>query len=191
MNAKRIVLPLALFGLLATLAIESASGQSTAFTYQGRLTYQGNSANGNWDLTFGLFDAASAGTQIGSTLTNFGVAVSNGLFTVMLDFGASAFPGADRWLELGVRTNGMGGAFTTLNPRQPLTPAPYALTAVAASGGWPSTWAGSAITSAVAEAAHATNADSAMTALSADNVSFAVSNAFYPSWNPNGFISGN
>ena len=48
------------------------------------------------------------------------VAVSNGLFTVTLDFGANTLPGADRWLELGVRTNGSSAAFTTLSPRQQL-----------------------------------------------------------------------
>jgi len=53
--------------------------------------------------------------------------VSNGLFTVTLDFGAN-FPGANRWLEIGVRTNG-GGAYTTLSPRQALTATPYAIMA--------------------------------------------------------------
>ena len=53
--------------------------------------------------------------------------MSSGQFTVALDFGAN-FPGADRWLEIGVRTNG-NGAFTTLTPRQKITPTPYAITA--------------------------------------------------------------
>ncbi|HNI61280.1 MAG TPA: hypothetical protein PKW11_15155, partial [Pseudomonadota bacterium] len=39
--------------------------------------------------------------------THNNVAVTNGLFTVTLDFG-NQFPGADRWLEIGVRTNGGG-----------------------------------------------------------------------------------
>ena len=51
--------------------------------------------------------------------------VSNGLFTVTLDFGSGIFTGADRWLEINVRTNG-GGAFTTLSPRQRITTVPYA-----------------------------------------------------------------
>jgi hypothetical protein len=50
------------------------------------------------------------------------------LFTVTLDFGAAAFPGFDRWLEISVRTNG-SGSFATLSPRQALTPTPYAITA--------------------------------------------------------------
>ena len=97
---------------------------STAFTYQGRLADGGNPAQGAYDLRFALYDAPSGSTQLGSTLTNSATGVTNGLFTVMLDFGA-VFDGYVHWLEIGVRTNG-GGAFTTLAPRQPVTPAPYA-----------------------------------------------------------------
>jgi hypothetical protein len=130
MKAKRIVVPLFLFALLATLAgIHSASAQGTAFTYQGRLTLNGSSANANLDLTFKLFDDAAAGNQIGSTITNLNLSVSNGLATVLLDFGTSAFPGADRWLQIGVRTNGSAADFTSLSPRQKLTAAPYSMTA--------------------------------------------------------------
>ena len=112
--------------------------QGTAFTYQGRLTVSGQPASGIHDLRFAIHDAASGGAQQGATLTNSATAVSNGLFTVTLDFG-NQFPGANRWLEIGVRTNG-GGTFATLDPRQPLTPTPYAIqtanatTAAAVSG---------------------------------------------------------
>ncbi|HAV60805.1 MAG TPA: hypothetical protein DCY13_00375, partial [Verrucomicrobiales bacterium] len=51
-----------------------------------------------------------------------------------LDFG-DQFPGADRWLEIAVRTNLSG--FTTLSPRQPLTATPYAITAENLSGALP------------------------------------------------------
>ena len=135
MKAKRILVPLFLFALLATLAgIHSASAQGTAFTYQGRLTLNGSSANASLDLTFGLFDDAVAGNQIGSTITNLNLSVSNGLVTVLLDFGTSAFPGADRWLQIGVRTNGSAADFTTLSPRQKLTATPYSMTAANFSG---------------------------------------------------------
>ena len=103
----------------------SAFSQGTAFTYQGRLNDANGPATGIYDLRFGIYDAASGGTQVGSTLTHSATAVSNGLFTVTLDFG-NQFNGADRWVEIGVRTNG-GGALTALAPRQPLTPAPYAI----------------------------------------------------------------
>ena len=58
-------------------------------------------------------------------LTNAAVTTIGGLFTVVLDFGATVFDGTSYWLEVGVRTNG-GGTFTTLSPRQPLLMVPYA-----------------------------------------------------------------
>ena len=99
--------------------------QGTAFTYQGRLNDGANPASGGYDLTFSLWTAASGPAQVGGTLTAVNTPVSNGLFTVVLDFG-NQFPGANRWLEIAVRTNG-NGSFFTLSPRQPLTPAPYAI----------------------------------------------------------------
>lgn len=114
---------------LASLALLSfhTFAQGTAFTYQGRLNAGANPANGIYDLRFGIYDLASGGAQQGNALTNTAVTVENGLFTATLDFGAN-FPGAARWLEIGVRTNG-SGSFVTLAPRQPITPAPYAITA--------------------------------------------------------------
>ena len=119
----------AALGLLALSCLNpqlsTARAQGTAFTYQGRLNDGANPAVGIYDLRFAIYDSLNAGTQQGSLLTNSATAVSNGLFTVALDFG-NQFPGAGRWLEIGVRTNG-GGSFITLTPRQALTPAPYAV----------------------------------------------------------------
>jgi hypothetical protein len=107
--------------------LTTAQAQTTTFTYQGRLNDGVSPANGSYDLSFALYDDANAGGQQGGSITNSATAVSNGLFTVTLDFG-NEFPGADRWLEIGVRTNG-GGAFSTLAPRQTITPTPYAIMA--------------------------------------------------------------
>ena len=111
--------------------ILSATAQDTTFTYQGRLESAGSPATGIYDLKFSLYDAATGGTQKGETLYHFGTTVSNGAFVVTLDFG-DEFPGADRWLEIGV-ANG-GGVITTLAPRQPITSAPYAVRAANLSG---------------------------------------------------------
>jgi hypothetical protein len=105
--------------------------QTTVFTYQGQLTDAGAPANGDYDLQFALFDAATAGTQIGATLTRPNVAASNGVFTVQLDFGVNAFPGADRFLQIGVRPAG-GSSFTTLAPRQQIGSSPYAVRTLSA-----------------------------------------------------------
>jgi hypothetical protein len=105
----------------------AARAQGTGFTYQGRLADAGAPANGSYDLECRLYDAASGGGQVGPTLTLDNVAVSSGLFTVTLDFGAGAFIGAARWLALAVRPGASTGAFTPLSPRQALTPAPGAV----------------------------------------------------------------
>ena len=116
--------------LLALACAGQASAQTTAFTYQGRLTANGLPANGTYELRFDLRDAPTAGTAVGTAVNNSGVAVSNGVFTVTVDFGAGAFTGANRWLEIGVRTNGSVSAYAVLTPRQPVTSAPYAVQAV-------------------------------------------------------------
>src|ERR1700730_16370883 len=81
-------------------ASSRAFAQGTAFTYQGRLQDSGANANGSYDFQFTLWDALSGGTQQPQptpvTVTKTNVAVANGIFSVQLDFGASAFPGADR-----------------------------------------------------------------------------------------------
>ncbi len=105
-------------------SVQAALG--TAFTYQGQLKSGGNPVNGNCDFQFSLWDAASGGAQVGATQTKTSVAVSNGLFTVQLDFG-SVFTGDARWLAVAVRCPAGSGTYTTLSPRQALTAAPYAL----------------------------------------------------------------
>jgi hypothetical protein len=120
----RRILAIVLAGLLpAGLLVAQPIG--TSFTYQGRLTDAGNPANGSYDLQLALFDAATGGAQVGSTITRDDVAVVDGLFTVGLDFGA-AFAGSRRFLELRVRPGASTGAYTPLGGRQELTPAPYA-----------------------------------------------------------------
>ena len=114
------------------LVLASGFAQGTAFTYQGRLNDGANPATGSYDLSFAMFDALTSGAQQGSLITNTATAVSNGLFTVTLDFG-NQFPGANRWLEIAMRTNG-AASFLALSPRQALTRAPYAITAGNLSG---------------------------------------------------------
>ena len=114
---------------LLSAICELAFAQGTAFTYQGRLNDGANPANGSYDLRFTIYDSPGGGLIVGGPLTNSPTAVSNGIFTVTLGPGAGVFTGPARWLEIGVRTNGSANAYQVLNPRQPLTAAPYAVTA--------------------------------------------------------------
>jgi len=100
-----------------------ASPLGSAFTYQGSLSDASGPVNGTCDFTFRLYDDAGAGTLLG-TLPRTGVDVMEGRFAVKLDFGAAAFDGNARWLEIDLDC---GGGTVTLTPRLELTSAPYAL----------------------------------------------------------------
>ncbi len=123
-------------GLLLAIGTESVRAQplGTSFTYQGELRSSGVPAAGLHDLRFRLYDAASGGAQVGSTVCSDNVAVSEGRFTVVLDFGTQ-FAGQQRFLEIEVRTDtGLNCAnatgFVPLTPRQPLTASPHAIFAL-------------------------------------------------------------
>jgi len=115
--------------LLFTLhsPLSTVFAQGTAFTYQGRLYDGANRATGSYDLTFAVFTDSNGVNPVSGTLTNTATSITNGLFTVVLDFGPGIFTGAPLWLQIGAETNGGGGVFTLLTPLQQLTPTPYAI----------------------------------------------------------------
>ncbi len=118
-----LVVSLLLIGVPVSV---SAGTVGTVFTYQGNLTDGGSPANGQYDFEFKLFDDASGGAQIGSPIVKDNVDVTDGFFSVELDFG-SVFNGQALYLEIGVRPGASGGAFNLFTGRQELTPTPYAL----------------------------------------------------------------
>ena len=115
--------------ILMLLAAGRMDAQTNVFTYQGRLNDGAIAATGVYDLEFRLFTTVSPTGQIGPLISLDNVQVTNGVFTVQLFFGAGAFPGAARELEISVRGGAETGAFTVLAPRQPLTSSPYAIKA--------------------------------------------------------------
>lgn len=120
--------------ILSTLVHQPSTSlaQGTAFSYQGRLNDGANPASGIYDLRFTLYDSTNnPGVMVGGPVTNSAIAISSGLFTVTLDFGAPVFDGQQRWLEVAAQTNG-GSAFSVLSPRQPITATPYAIKAASA-----------------------------------------------------------
>ncbi|GAB4505940.1 MAG: hypothetical protein Kow00123_00780 [Anaerolineales bacterium] len=125
-----LTLALLTFGLAAAQGPRSQATIGTTFAYQGRLNAGGSPAEGIYDFKFTLYDDASGGTQVGSTVVKDDVGVSRGLFAVELDFG-DVFRGQAVWLEVAVKGPG-DAAFTTLAPRQALLPTPYALYATRA-----------------------------------------------------------
>jgi hypothetical protein len=129
---KTQLTPLALPLLLTTLIHQPAISfaQESAFTYQGHLTESGTPANGVFDYQFRLYAGANpVGLPLGTVLVEDAPA-SNGLFTVQLDFGANAFNGNPRWVEISVRPGTNAGAYAPLTPLQPVTATPYAIRAL-------------------------------------------------------------
>lgn len=96
----------------------------TAITYQGQLKQAGTPVSGLVDLRFSLWTHASAGDLVAGPLPFASVQTDNGLFTVEVDFGPTAFNGDARWIEVAVCD---APVCTPLSPRQAVTPTPYAL----------------------------------------------------------------
>ena len=101
---------------------------SSAFTYQGRITYKGAALDGPADITFTLFNSPTAGQMVGAPVSVDGYPVDHGLVAIDLDFGANAFSAQARWIE--VRVNGV-----VLSPRQPVRAAPVAAYALSGNPG--------------------------------------------------------
>lgn len=129
-RARPVLSALAILGLLFTInsQLSTLRAQGTAFMYQGKLDSGGSPANGSYDIDFTLYPTNSGGTAVAGPLTNVATGVTNGLFTVILDFGPGVFTGSNYWLDIAVSTNG-ANTFTELVPRQPLLPVPYAIMA--------------------------------------------------------------
>jgi hypothetical protein len=140
----RMYLPVAV-AVILLIGQGSVFGQvpvGSEFTYQGQLREGGIPADGDYDFVFRLYDADTGGAQVGGDVEINERPVSDGLFTVELDFGTEVFTGDARWIEVGVREGGGGGSeYTTLSPRQPVNAAPYALYALDGPGGAGGYWA--------------------------------------------------
>ena len=127
MQVKKPYLPiiLAALGALAPLAQAAIPYK---INYQGRLTRNGNAVNNETHLmSFKIYDAISGGTLIWTSADQT-VAVSNGVFSTVLDAGSpaalsTATFAAPRYLELTLDGS------TTLAPRETMSASPYAFVA--------------------------------------------------------------
>jgi len=128
MKIKLFAYSFAALALLSAFngSLSTAFAQGTAFTYQGQLTNGTNPVTGLYTFKFDTFPTSTGGAAIGGPVTNTAVPVTNGLFTTIIDFGANVFTGPTNWLHIQVTTNG-GTVFSSLLPRQELTPTPYAI----------------------------------------------------------------
>ena len=113
--------------VLVVLVLPAHAGSTNSFTYQGELRLADTPIAGAHDFRFQLFNAETGGNQQGSQIELSSVPVLDGVFTVSLDFGSSAFTSQPRWLEIQVRDSSVGGSYQTLSPRTRLTAVPFAL----------------------------------------------------------------
>jgi len=108
--------------------VSEAAAMGTAFTYQGHLYDNNEVADGEYDFRFSLYDVNVGGAAVANDVNVHDMDVIDGYFTVELDFG-SIFDGNAVWLEIGVRPGEMNNpnVYTSLSPRQEVTPTPYAI----------------------------------------------------------------
>jgi hypothetical protein len=128
---KKLILQQVFAGLMVVfLTTVSGLAQSTTFTYQGKLTDNG-APQSVYQMQFALYDALAGGNQIGATISNPSIPVNQGIFSVQLDFGASVFTGADRFLQISVRRNA-SETYTILSPREKIASSPYSIRTLSA-----------------------------------------------------------
>lgn len=113
--------------IAVVLGLGVAHARAQSFTYQGQLAdSSGNPITTPQDFQFTVYTVASGGASVGAVTTASNVTPDNGRFTATVSPGPGIFTGADRWLQIAVRPAGIG-SYTTLLPRQKVTPTPYAL----------------------------------------------------------------
>jgi len=92
------------------------------FTYQGQLTDDGVPANGSYDITLRITDAAVGGSVIGSGFSFNDVIVTDGVFELEFDPG-DIFTAQDVWLQVTIDDN---GSPVTLTPNTKINATPKA-----------------------------------------------------------------
>jgi hypothetical protein len=157
-----------LITLVVILFYSSATfAQSSAFTYQGRLTDSSMPPTGQYDFTFAVYQNMAASMPLATSSVD-DVQVSNGVFTVNLDFGSTIFrDNPEAVLEIRVRPGASTDTHTTLTPRLPFTSTPRAVTSLNANTATTANFATNA-----ANATNATNAANADTIDGQDSTSF-------------------
>lgn len=113
-------------GLALSAGWSGLAGTALDINYQGRLQHGQQTANGNYDLRLTPHTAQAGGNSVGGLAIRPAISVQEGVFAVPLGFDAGAFDGEERWLEIAVRAAGSGER-SVVRPRQPVTPARYAL----------------------------------------------------------------
>ena len=119
---------------LLGFSVRASISDIAYINYQGRLSSGGQPVNAVMDFRFKVFDGTT--NQLYPTLTydtTNAIAVSNGLFNVVLQLNQQLFTNAACMLEIQTCPTGTG-SYVTLAPRQRLTAAPIAANAMCLGG---------------------------------------------------------
>ena len=128
-----------------------AFAQNSVFTYQGRLTDSSWPPTGQYDFVFAVYQNLGAPTPLAAVNVE-DVQVTNGIFTVNLDFGSTVFrDNPQAVLEIRVRPGASTDTHTTLTPRLPFTSSPRAITSLNADTATSANFAASATNAANAD----------------------------------------
>ncbi len=124
---NKLILQLIFIGLIFVGVTASTTfAQTTAFTYQGKLTNNGTPATGTYEMRFTLFDMPG-GFEFGTPKIISNIVATNGVFTVVIPIGDWSFDQSDRYMEIAVRPQGNVNPFTVLAPLQQITNSPKAI----------------------------------------------------------------
>ena len=94
---------IAFLGVLLSAAPLRAADLGSTFLYDGRVWLEDQPLEGACDMQFRLFDAPQGGHRLGAVVTKRDLRVEAGRFSTPIDFGANAFLGEARWLEITMR----------------------------------------------------------------------------------------
>lgn len=133
-NSLRGAFAVAAIGVLAFIATvflpqpPASADVPQKISYQGFLTNSaGAPVNASLQMTFALYDVVSGGTALWFETQS--VAVSNGVFNVLLGTAKPITLAFDVQYFIGITVGLPGGAEPEMSPRQPLSSAPYAIRA--------------------------------------------------------------
>lgn len=153
------------------------------FTYQGKLDSAGAPVNGETQMVFSLWThptSTESGSRLSLPILHPSVGISEGLFTVDLDFTIPNTPGnfngTERYLQIEVADLNGSGNRVVLEPRQRISAAPHAVYAMKTAIAARATLADNATNAQNASyAQYSQIAENAVTAYSADSATTANS----------------
>ncbi|MEE4271728.1 MAG: hypothetical protein V2I67_08640 [Thermoanaerobaculales bacterium] len=112
--------------VITAVAIAAGPAAATTLDFDGELLEAGTPANGVFDFRFRCLEGADpdALVEVGPTVEKEDILVSNGRFSVELDFGTDEVCSDSGWIQTSVARGDRLGGFTSLEPPHPVPRSP-------------------------------------------------------------------